>query len=77
MFKVTARDQGHYKGPLGAFVKHCNISCCFFFLNNGKETSYYGDNEVAKRLGSERCEKYRGANSPVRRCKVFWCETAR
>ena len=57
MFKVTARDQGHYKGPSGAFVKYCNISFFFFFLNNGKETSYYGDNEVAKRLGSERCEK--------------------
>ena len=26
-FKVTARDQGHYKGPLGAFVTYCNISC--------------------------------------------------
>ena len=46
----------------------------FFFLNehfkfnltNGKETSYYGNNQVAKRLGSERCEKYRVANSPVR-----------
>ena len=24
-FKVTARD--HYKGPLGAFVTYCNISC--------------------------------------------------
>ena len=31
MFKVTARDQGHHKGPLGAFVTYCNISC-FFFL---------------------------------------------
>ena len=26
-FKVTARDQGHYKGPSGAFVTNCNISC--------------------------------------------------
>ena len=32
VFKVTARDQGHYKGPLGVFVTYCNISC-FFFLN--------------------------------------------
>ena len=32
VFKVTARDQGHYKGPLGAFVTYCNISCCCFFL---------------------------------------------
>ena len=27
VFKVTARDQGHYKGPSGAFVTYCNISC--------------------------------------------------
>ena len=31
MFKVTARDQGHYKGHSGAFVTYRNISC-FFFL---------------------------------------------
>ena len=30
VFKVTARDQGHYKGPSGAFVTYCNISCLFF-----------------------------------------------
>ena len=29
MFKVTARDQGHYKGPSGAFVTYCNISCFY------------------------------------------------
>ena len=33
VFKVTARDQGHYKGPSGAFVTYCNISCFFLFLN--------------------------------------------
>ena len=27
VFKVTARDQGHYKGYSGAFVTYCNISC--------------------------------------------------
>ena len=27
VFKVTARDQGHYKGPSGIFVTYCNISC--------------------------------------------------
>ena len=32
VFKVTARDQGHYKGHSGAFVTYCNISCCCFFL---------------------------------------------
>ena len=29
VFKVRARDQGHYKGPSGAFVTYCNISCCW------------------------------------------------
>ena len=33
VFKVTARDQGHYKGPLGAFGTYCNSSCFFFFFN--------------------------------------------
>ena len=32
VFKVTARDQGHYKGPSGAFVTYCNISCSFMNL---------------------------------------------
>ena len=32
VFKVTTRDQGHYKGPSGAFVTYCNISCFFVFL---------------------------------------------
>ena len=31
VFKVTARDQGHYKGPSGAFVTYCNISCFLMF----------------------------------------------
>ena len=31
MFKVTARDQGHYKGHSGAFVTYCNISCFSIF----------------------------------------------
>ena len=30
VFNVTARGQGHYKGPSGAFVTYCNISCLFF-----------------------------------------------
>ena len=34
VFKVTARDQGHYKGPSGAFVTYCNISCFFLDLAN-------------------------------------------
>ena len=32
MFKVTARDQGHYKGPSGAYVTCCNISCLSILL---------------------------------------------
>ena len=34
VFKVTAREQGHYKGPSGAFVTYCNISCFYisFFM---------------------------------------------
>ena len=30
VFKVTARDQGHYQGPSGAFVTYCNIFCYFY-----------------------------------------------
>ena len=30
VFKVTARDQGHFKGPSGAFETYCNISCSFY-----------------------------------------------
>ena len=29
VFKVTATDQGHNKGPSGAFFAHCNISCFY------------------------------------------------
>ena len=32
LLKVTARDQGQYKGPSGAFVTHCNISCCIYII---------------------------------------------
>ena len=32
MFKITARDQGQYKGPSRAFVTHGNISCFFLFF---------------------------------------------
>ena len=38
VFKVTARDQGHYKGPSGAFVTYSYISCFRFgfFVNLSK-----------------------------------------
>ena len=32
VFNVTAREQGHYKAPSGAFVTYCNISCSNLFL---------------------------------------------
>ena len=34
VFKVTARDQDHYKGPSGALVTYCNISCSYLFSEN-------------------------------------------
>ena len=40
VFKVTARDQGHYKGPSGAFVTYCNISCFFIDFQGGEPTSW-------------------------------------
>ena len=40
VFKVTARDQGHYKGPSGAFVAYCNIPCL------GYKIAYIGSNIV-------------------------------
>ena len=39
VFKVTARDQGHYKGHSGAFVTYCNISCSEWHLA-GASVSY-------------------------------------
>ena len=56
VFKVTARDQGHYTGPSGAFVTYCNVSCfrkkriniCF-----GKN-SKTGDLERTATYGKER-----------------------
>ena len=42
VFKVTARDQGHYKGPSGAFVTYCNISCCLYNFNYVNCTCFLG-----------------------------------
>ena len=36
VLKVTARDQGRYKGHLGAFVTYCNISCILLSLEENK-----------------------------------------
>ena len=38
MFKVTARDQGHYKGHSGAFVTYCNISCLIIIRHTHTNT---------------------------------------
>ena len=59
MFKVTARDQGHYKGPSGAFVTYCNISC-FKCLNATipltctLANEYPSSNEISKKNGTVR-----------------------
>ena len=47
VFKVTARDQGHCKGPSGAFVTYCNISC--FFL-----VWFEGDVSVARSVAADK-----------------------
>ena len=33
VFKVTARDQGHYKGPSGAFVTYSVTFLVYFYLS--------------------------------------------
>ena len=37
VFKVTARNQGHYKGRSGAFVTYCNISCSIPMMAESKK----------------------------------------
>ena len=39
VFKVTASDQGHYKGPSGAFVTNCNISCFYLYTAKASTSS--------------------------------------
>ena len=58
VFKVTARDQGHYKGPSGAFVTYCNISCFLFKCLNSKTplictlaNEYPSSYEISKKNG--------------------------
>ena len=50
VFKVTARDQGHYKGPSGAFVTYCNISCCSFFCSGFEPRQNQGRGLVDRKL---------------------------
>ena len=52
VFKVTARDQGHYKGPSGAFVTYGNISCL-----------HLGETKVKMTVVSEHSENYRSYNT--------------
>ena len=42
VFKVTARDQGHYKGHSGAFVTYCNISCLLLSFEEYKARCFMG-----------------------------------
>ena len=41
VFKGTARDQGHYKVPSGAFVTYCNISCFIAIIAESKKGHYF------------------------------------
>ena len=41
VFKGTARDQGHYKGPSGAFLTYCNISCFIAIIAESKRGHYF------------------------------------
>ena len=41
MFKITARDQGHYKGPSGTFVTYCNISCLLLSFEENKALFFH------------------------------------
>ena len=53
VFKDTARDHGHYKGPSGAFVTYCNISC-YFKCTLANEC--LSSNEISKKNGTVRGE---------------------
>ena len=75
VFKVTARDQGHYKGPSGAFVTYCNISCCFFFLNKYYLTNYFDTilQHIDKLLYDKIMVGRLGFNGPLRQYfRLFW-----
>ena len=53
VFKVTARDQGHYKGPSEAFVTYCNISCfILIFLKSKVQQMLYTKFQPSKLCGS-------------------------
>ena len=41
VFKVTDRDQGHYKGTSGAFVTYCNISCLIIYYSKFAKGHFY------------------------------------
>ena len=61
VFKVTARDQGHYKGPSGAFVTYCNISCSFSTsLGDG---SIWADIQILKAVEANQPMKHQPVES--------------
>ena len=51
VLKVTARDQGHYKGPSGAFVTYCNISYFIYQLYQEAPFSFQSANTKMKFIG--------------------------
>ena len=53
VFKVTARDQGHYKGPSGAFVTYCNISCFKYHLSYNKLAKSCLSVDVRKKMNNQ------------------------
>ena len=48
VFKVTARDQGHYKGPSGAFVTYCNISCFSLFWAGRRHSLIFSQEKIKR-----------------------------
>ena len=47
VFKIIARDHGHYKGPSGAFVTYCNISFFFFLKKCKKLLTFFSTKEFS------------------------------
>ena len=52
VFKVTARDQGHYKGPSGAFITYCTFLVLFktFFHSIGKKNNQSSVSDVDREI---------------------------
>ena len=57
VLKVTARDHGHYKRPLGVFVTYCNISCVFLGIH--PHTKF----QAAKMIETVKCTSYKNPHT--------------